>query len=48
MCKIETLRNVYKFLMFIFIHQYQCDQVSCEFMVNWMFETCSTDDREKT
>ena len=27
--------------MFIFIRQHQCDQVSCEFMVNWMFDTCS-------
>ena len=33
--------------VFLSICQYQCDQVSCEFMVNCMSKSCSTVNREK-
>ena len=35
------------FLIFLIVRQYQCGQISCEFVVNWMSKTCSTVDREK-
>ena len=35
MFKIDKLRNVVPYTcVFIFIRQYQCDQVPCEFIVN--------------
>ena len=44
---LRSKREEMLFLIFMFIGRYQYDKISCEFLINWMSQTCSTFDTVK-